>query len=77
VSDDTNCMTLRLLLTKQLSTMPPGPVSDDRAIGGALAAACRELRPSEIAAVYEDQREVSQPDLDFAGLRCPSVYTVL
>ncbi len=39
--------------------MPPGPVSDDRAIGGALAAACRELRPSEIAAVYEDRREAS------------------
>lgn len=35
-----------------------GPVSGSRAIGGALAAACRELRPSEIAAVYEDQREV-------------------
>ena len=39
-----------------------GPVSDNRAIGGALAAACRELRPSEIAAVYEDQREVATDD---------------
>ena len=39
-------------------TVSAGPVSDNRAIGGALAAACRELRPAEIAAIYEDQRVV-------------------
>lgn len=33
--------------------------SGNRAIGGALAAACRELRPAQVAALYETQREVS------------------